>query len=143
MPWNEYITLKSQNSLLNNETFLLFFESEQKAINFVESNYNVKVTKLNLSKFKSSFQMWSTMMTYYDEPLTFSRLLTDSDVPIDVFTQLVKSFTGLQRHHTIPALGLAAFERIPSPDGDFFLERVKELRNELKEILGLLTHFFF
>mgnify|MGYP001810667687 CR=1 FL=1 len=66
----------------------------------------------------------------------FSKLLTDSDKPINVYKELLKSLLGLQRKHTLPALGLALVERFPIPEPKLYIQRGKELKQELKEILG-------
>jgi hypothetical protein len=79
------------------------------------------------------------MMTYDDEGNTFSKLLTNGEEPINVYTQLTKTLFGLQKQHTLPALGLAAFERYQTPHKELFIKRSKELRKQIKDILGLFS----
>ena len=53
------------------------------------------------------------MMSNGKSSNNFGKMLTDSDKPINPFIELLKSMTGLQSDHTLPAIGLALVERAP------------------------------
>lgn len=78
---------------------------------------NVKVIELKPRKLRIAFQIWSAMMNNgKPNQKAFSKLLTESDQPIDPYRELLKSICGRQNTHTLPALGLAITERMPTHD---------------------------
>ena len=66
----------------------------------------------------------------------FSKLLNDSDVPINPYKELLKSIFCSQTMHTLPALGLAIVERFKTHDPELFVEIGNKLRSELKAEIG-------
>lgn len=67
---------------------------------------------------------------------SFSKLLTESNEPINPYKELLKTIFCLQKTHTLPALGLAITERLPLHDPKHFVEIGNQLRQELKDALG-------
>ena len=108
-----------------------------KAIGCVEKNLGVRVKELNLPKLRLAFGIWSAMMSNGAEcSNSFAKLLTNSEVPINPLKELMKSIFGLQKNHTLPAIGLAIVERIPNKQVGRLLLLANELKAEIKEILG-------
>lgn len=109
----------------------------RRAISCVESTLGVKVRKIELKKFKIAFQIWGSMMnngrTCSND---FSKLLNDSDEPINAYWELVRTMLGRQDKHTLPALALAIFERLPMASPQHYIEQGRLLKQELQEILG-------
>lgn len=110
----------------------------KKAVDCIEKSFNTKVTEIKLKKLKSAFQIWSSMMSNGEASSdNFGRLLKDStEESINPYKELLKSITGYQKLHTLPAIGLALTERIPNPHSKHYIEMGKQLKQELKDILG-------
>jgi fatty acid amide hydrolase 2 len=97
----------------------------------------LEVKELKLSKFKASFQIWTSFMNNGQTwSYSFSKLLTNSDKPINPYKELLKSACCLQTKHTLPALSLAITERVPLKDPRHYIELGNSLRQELRDILG-------
>lgn len=110
-----------------------------KAVEFIEQTLNVKVIELKPRKLRLAFQIWSSMMNNgKPNQKAFSKLLTDSDEPINPYREFLKSIFGCQKTHTLPALGLAITERLPSHDPKPFVDIGIRLRQELQDVLGLV-----
>ena len=93
--------------------------------------------KIELKKFKIAFQIWGSMMSNGKTCSTdFSKLLNDSDVPINAYWELLRSMMGVQDKHTLPAIALAIFERLPMANPGHYIEQGRVLKQELQEILG-------
>ncbi len=117
---------------LNIKKFNLF-----KAVNFIEKSFDTEVKEIKLKKLKSAFQIWTSMIGNGEKSsVNFGKLLKDADHPINPYLELLKSISGMQKHHTLPALGLALTERIPNPNSQYHIEMGNQLRKELSDILG-------
>jgi fatty acid amide hydrolase 2 len=111
-------------------------DSLKKGVKFIEDSLGLKVEEVKLKKFRSSFQMWASMMN--NGKLTtdsFSLLLNDGQAPINPYTELFKSIIGLQKKHTLPAISLAITERFPAHKPGHHLQLADQLRQELKDII--------
>lgn len=107
------------------------------AVDFIELTMNTKVNELKPRKLRLAFQIWSSMMNNgKPNDQAFSKLLNDSDEPINPYRELAKSIFCRQETHTLPALGLAITERLPTHDPEPFVEMGMKLRQELQEALG-------
>lgn len=110
-----------------------------KAVDFIEQTLNVKVIELKPKKLRLAFQIWSSMMNNgKPNQKAFSKLLTNSDQPINPYQEFLKSIFFCQKTHTLPALSLAITERLPSHDPKPFVDIGIQLRQELQDILGLV-----
>ena len=108
-----------------------------KAISCVENNLDVRVKELNLSRLKVAFGIWSAMNSNGAESSkSFSKMLNNSDEPINPYIELMKSVFCLQKSHTLPAIGFALVERIPNKQVNECIHFGNELRAEIKDILG-------
>lgn len=109
----------------------------KKAIHLIESNLQVKVKEIKLGKLRSSFQIWTSMMNNGEKSSnSFSKLLTGGNGQVNAIKELIKSFLGLQKTHTLPALSLAITERIPLVNPSHHIELGNKLRQEIQDIIG-------
>ena len=67
---------------------------------------------------------------------SFPKMLNNSDVAVNPLYELAKSIFGMQKNHTLPAIGLAIVQAFPVQNSDFYIELGQKLTNKLKEILG-------
>lgn len=110
---------------------------QTKAVDFLEKTLNVQFKELKPNKLKLSFQIWSSMMNNgKPNDMGFSKLMNDSDQPINPYKQILKSIFCMQNRHTLPAIGLAIVERMPTHNHKMFIEIGNKLRQELKEAIG-------
>lgn len=112
-------------------------------MDFIETTMNVKVIELKPKKLRLAFQIWSSMMNNgKPNEKAFSKLMTDSDQPINPYRELLKSIFFQQKYHTLPALGLAITERLPTHEPKPYVEIGIKLRQELQESLGMIFSFY-
>lgn len=108
-----------------------------KAIQFIETHLDLKVNEIKLNKFKSSFQIWASMMNNgIQSSNTFSKLLTNGNGEINPFVELLKSIFCLQKSHTLPAISLAITERLPTSNPIHHIEMGNQLKKEIQQIIG-------
>ncbi|CAF0988502.1 unnamed protein product [Brachionus calyciflorus] len=107
-----------------------------KAVKFIESDLGVEVKEIKLRKFRSCFQMWSSMMNNGKcSSDAFSLLLTDGVSRVNPYWELLRSILGLQDKHTLPAISLAITERFPTNRPEHHLELANQLRQEIQDII--------
>ena len=121
---------------LSNDSMKAF----DKAVDFINSNLGVRVTTIRLPRLRKMMSAWMALMKN-GEPASdsFGKLLNDSEVPINPYFEFIKSFLGIQKHHTLPAIGLALTERFETNNGDKFIEEAKLIREQLQTFLGYLS----
>ncbi len=108
-----------------------------KAVDFLGKSFNTEVKELKLGKLKSSVQIWASMMRNGKwKSNDFSCLLTDTSKPINPCVEIFKTFVGLQKHHTLPAIGLSLTEQLPTSNPPYYIELGKQLKREIADILG-------
>jgi fatty acid amide hydrolase 2 len=108
----------------------------EKTVTFLEKSFNTKVNEIKLKKFKSSFLIWSTMISNGTASTNFGKHMSNTNEPINPYIEFLKSIFGMQKHHTLPAIGLALAERAPVKNVKKYTDMGQSLTNELKEILG-------
>ena len=67
---------------------------------------------------------------------SFCKMLNNSDKPINPYIELAKSMCGMQKHHTLPAIGLAIVESFPMKNPEYFIQLGKQLTDKIKDTLG-------
>ena len=110
----------------------------KKSIVFIEKSFSTKVTELKLKKFKCAFQIWSSMMDGdTGTSKSFGKILANHETKsVNPYLELLKSISGIQRYHTLPAIGLALVERFPKHNLDHYIELGRKLRQEIIDVLG-------
>ena len=110
-----------------------------KTITFFEKSLGIEVKELHVPKLKCIVQIWASMMNN-GEPSqkTFGKLLSDDkeNQEVNISIELLKTIFGLQKTHTLPALGLAITERVKLNKPKHYVELGTQIKNELKIILG-------
>ena len=91
--------------------------------------------ELSLSKMKYSTLMWSNKMSSEPNAPSFAAELTDLDgTEINPLFELLK-WPIRQTPHTLPAIGLALFEKLMDSDPNF-VRMADQLSEELDHVLG-------
>ena len=84
--------------------------------------------------------MWSAMMNNgKSSSRNFGSMMTNnsSTYRLNPYWELIKNVFG-KSVHTLPAIALAIFERLPLHNPQKAINKCDELREELKQILGKL-----
>lgn len=99
------------------------------------SQLGAQVETRSFGALRRSFLMWAARMNHSAET-SFSELLGNG-TPISLLREVMRFATG-RSEHTLPALGLAALERFPTPKGATadLLREAQELRDELETAMG-------
>lgn len=99
------------------------------------SQLGAKVETRRFEGLRRAFLLWAARMNHSADT-SFSSLLGNG-AEISLLGEVVRFATG-RSAHTLPALGLAALERVPTPDKTTrsLLAEARELRDELESAMG-------
>ncbi len=110
-----------------------------KTISFFEKSLGINFIELHVPKLKSIMQIWASMMNNGESSQkTFGKLLSDfkPDQEVSILMELLKTILGIQKMHTLLALGYAIFQRIKLQKPKHYIDLGIQIKNELKNILG-------
>ncbi|XP_077977656.1 fatty-acid amide hydrolase 2-like [Glandiceps talaboti] len=112
---------------------------QSKAVKYLEDQLDVHFTSTKLRRLKYSFEMWSAMMSKYDDGQTFNDLMGDSGSKVYPTWELFKWVFQLS-NHTLPSIGLALGEKLevlmPKSEREKLCRSSDKLRADIEELLG-------
>jgi len=98
-----------------------------------------RVTHVDVDELNSSFEMWSALLHVAKQPSFAMRMGSEHgrSEAVNAFRELLKYCVG-SSSHTLPAIGLALFERVPdfTPSlNKFYIDECTKVRNLFTELL--------
>ena len=134
-----FYSISSNNAVLVSKVSPELKNIQEKVCAFLERNYKVSVTKMELRRLKNSLPIWSSNMSAAGGP-SFCQLMGGTSGPVNPVWELAKWCLGMSAH-TLPAISLGLIENImnvlvPQSHEEAAIKSGDKLRQEVEDLLG-------